>query len=144
MSPSSQQTTDLLRDHGLRSTPARAAVVGHLLAAKAAAPLVDLVAVADADRITLYRTLKTLEEQGLVHRINDANGNGLYALCQGDCSPAAHVHAHPHFQCDDCGNPFCLPEVAAPEVVLPKGYRLQEVHVTYQGSCADCVTQANA
>lgn len=130
--------TQLLRTHGLRSTPVRRAVLRRLGAAAAAVSLADLSAAADADRITLYRTLRTFEDLGLIHRVPDVGGDPRYALCGGACTPEAHAHAHPHFQCGDCGQTFCLPEVAAAPPVLPQGYQAREVRVTYEGRCKTC------
>lgn len=133
-------TTQLLREHKLRSTPVRRAVLLQLTAAPAAVPLAELSARTDADRITLYRTLRTFEGLGIIHKVPDADGNAQYALCGGTCTPEAHVHAHPHFQCNDCGSTYCLPEaaaVAAPPV-LPEGYRAREMRVTYEGVCRAC------
>ncbi len=131
-------TSDLLRRHDLRSTPARRTVVDSFLGAKSARTLAELDEAFDGDRITLYRTLKSFEEAGLIHRVPDAAGQPRYALCGDDCGPKAHDHTHAHFQCDDCGQTYCLPRVAPITQVLPKGYRVQEVHVTYQGTCQVC------
>ena len=137
--PEASSVVDLLREHGLRSTPVRRAVLGALVSAEAAVPAADLSAAASgADRITLYRTLRTFEDLGIVHRVPDAEGSAQYALCGGACTPEAHVHTHPHFQCGDCGQTYCLPEVAAAPPVLPQGYRILETHVTYAGSCRAC------
>ena len=37
-----------------------------------------------ADRTTLYRTIKTFEEKGYVHQIDDGTGITKYALCEKD------------------------------------------------------------
>ena len=130
--------TRLLREHELRSTPVRRAVLRRLTADAAAAPLSALAEATDADRITLYRTLRTFEGLGIIHRVPDVDGNPQYALCGGGCTPEAHTHHHPHFQCGDCGHTYCLPEVRTSPPVLPKGYRARETHVTYEGTCATC------
>ena len=138
MPPAATDPVQLLREHKLRSTPVRRAVLARLTASEAAVPLADLSAAADADRITLYRTLRTFEDLGIIHRVPDASGNAQYALCGGACTPEAHVHTHPHFQCEDCGHTYCLPEVEAAPPVLPAGYHAREAHVTYEGRCRDC------
>ena len=137
-SASPTATTRLLREHGLRSTPVRRVVLDELTRASAAVPLATLSQRADADRITLYRTLRTFEGLGIVHKVPDADGNAQYALCGGSCTPEAHVHTHPHFQCDDCGHTYCLPDTTAAPPVLPKGYRARETRVTYEGTCQAC------
>ena len=37
-----------------------------------------------ADRVTIYRTLKTFEEKGIVHSIQE-NTTGKYILCHDGC-----------------------------------------------------------
>lgn len=133
----------LLQKHQLRSTPTRRTVIAALSDAPFALTQAELEAANRGDRITLYRTLKSFEDVGLIHRVADSTGQAKYALCGANCTPTAHAHTHPHFQCDDCGNTYCLPEGNAPVVVLPKGYHLQEIHITYQGSCASCNSLAH-
>ena len=133
-----ENTTAILREHGLRSTPVRRAVLQRLSNREAAVPLSAFAEATDADRITLYRTLRTFESLGIIHRVPDADGAAQYALCGGGCTPEAHTHHHPHFQCGDCGQTYCLPEVRTSAPVLPKGYRARETHVTYEGTCATC------
>lgn len=130
--------TQLLRRRGLRSTPARRAVLDRLLRTEAAVPQCELSEGTDADRITLYRTLRRFEELGIVHRVLGTDGQALYALCGGECTAEAHVHQHPHFSCGDCKQVFCLPAVASAPPVLPEGYQATGVSVTYEGRCRAC------
>ncbi len=132
----------LLDRHHLRSTPARRAVLGLLTSSQTAVTHAELEAAADADRITLYRTIKTFEECGILHCVRTLDGQAKYALCGDNCGPAAHAHTHPHFECRDCGHTFCLPDSVAPKSVLPKGYLVQETLVTFQGQCPTCVQTA--
>ena len=137
-SPPADFPTRLLRERGLRSTPVRRAVLQRLDHGAAAVPLSAFSEAVDADRITLYRTLRTFEDLGIIHRVPDADGGPQYALCGGACTPEAHTHHPPHFQCGDCGQTYCLPEVRASLPVLPEGYRARETRVTYEGTCATC------
>lgn len=48
-----------------------------------------------SDRVTLYRTLKTFEENKLIHSIDDGTGAVKYALCKESCQchpEDLHVH----------------------------------------------------
>ena len=49
-----------------------------------------------ADRITIYRTLKTFEEKGIVHSIQD-NNTSKYILCDDGCDEKTHKDWHLHF-----------------------------------------------
>ena len=128
----------VLRRYRLRATPARRSVLALLSARGAAVAVADFESAADADRITVYRTLKTFEERGIIHRVPDASGQAQYALCGEGCGPRAHAHHHAHFRCAGCAQTFCLPEGERPEPVLPEGYRVDEIQVTYQGRCPAC------
>jgi Fur family ferric uptake transcriptional regulator len=92
------------------------------------------------DRVTIYRTLKSFLEKGLIHKVLDDSGNLKYAICTHSCSPevAKHQHQHAHFKCAECGLTTCLDEVQIPTVNLPKGFALHESNLLVQGICADC------
>jgi Fur family ferric uptake transcriptional regulator len=90
------------------------------------------------DRITLYRTLKTFEQKGVIHQALDGSGEMKYALCEDDCSVHEHHDEHAHFHCLDCGKTICLEAKAAPQVVVPKGYKVQHTHMVLEGTCPDC------
>lgn len=117
-------------------------VVECLRGSSAARTLAELDEAVNGDRVTLYRTLKSFEEVGLIHRVTDASGLVHYALCGEACGPEAHAHEHAHFQCDTCSHTYCLPGTTPVATVLPEGYQVQEVHVTYQGTCLRCNTSA--
>jgi Fur family ferric uptake transcriptional regulator len=88
------------------------------------------------DRITLYRTLKTLEQKGIIHSINDGSA-ARYALCN-DCSGPVHNDAHIHFYCTECRQTVCLTTVPAPPVDVPRAFRLHELSMIAKGICDRC------
>lgn len=106
----------------------------------AAVSLQDLeVTFNNADRITLFRTLKTFEEKGLVHRIEDGSGSTKYALCADACSADHHHDLHVHFYCKSCKETFCLPKSKVPDVPLPDHFQAEEVSLVVKGICSRCV-----
>jgi Fur family ferric uptake transcriptional regulator len=90
------------------------------------------------DRITLYRTLKTFEDKGVIHKAIDGSDKLKYALCHDDCDEHEHHDVHAHFHCDDCGKTFCLDEVEAPPVQAPSGYKVATTHLVVTGLCKVC------
>ena len=54
------------------------------------------------DRVTVYRTLQTFVEKGIIHTIPTSDNSVLYALCKDECSPGHHHDDHVHFICDEC------------------------------------------
>ena len=61
-----------------------------------------------SDRITLYRTLCSFEERGLIHQATDSSVTNKYALCDESCSIRIHNDKHAHFHCEKCGETICL------------------------------------
>lgn len=91
------------------------------------------------DRVTIYRTLHTFLEKGLVHKVLDGQGSTKYALCHHDCSAEGeHHHDHVHFRCTHCEETTCLEHVSIPHVNLPQGYQAAEVNLLFEGLCPKC------
>ncbi len=90
------------------------------------------------DRVTIYRTLQTFLEKGIIHAIPTADNAVRYALCKDECSEGHHQDHHVHFICQSCGSTICLDEVDIPAVKLPKGYQSKQVEVVVNGICKDC------
>ncbi len=92
----------------------------------------------DHDRVTIYRTLRTFLDKGILHKVLDDGGNPKYALCRETCVAGHHHHDHVHFKCDHCGQTTCLDQVHIPSVVLPEGYSRKEMNLLIQGVCQEC------
>ncbi|WP_317125608.1 Fur family transcriptional regulator [Rufibacter latericius] len=123
----------------IRPTAMRLLVLDYLLKQSAAVSLSDLETYFDrADRITLYRSLKTFEEKGLVHSIDDGSGAVKYALCQDSCNPQEHHDLHVHFFCNKCRETFCLPKSRIPDIALPERFKTEEVNLIVKGTCDTC------
>lgn len=90
------------------------------------------------DRITVYRTLKTFEQKGIIHKAIDGTPTPKYALCADDCTEHEHHDTHAHFHCDDCGKTYCIEEVEAPKIKAPKGFKVKSTHLVIHGICSDC------
>lgn len=123
----------------IKPTAMRLIVLEFLRRQHAAITLIDLETGLDhSDRITIYRTLKTFEEKGMVHRIEDGTGATKYALCPEACDPGHHHDLHIHFYCMDCKETTCLPGIEIPAVQLPARYVLQEINLVAKGTCNKC------
>lgn len=90
------------------------------------------------DRVTVYRTLQTFVDKGIVHIIPTADNSIRYALCKDECSEGHHHDHHVHFVCSTCNNTYCLDDVVTPEIKLPKGYSAEQVEVVVEGTCKNC------
>lgn len=90
------------------------------------------------DRVTVYRTLQTFVDKGIIHTIPTADNSILYALCKDECSEGHHHDHHIHFVCTHCSNTYCLDDVVTPDIKLPKGYAAKHVEVVVEGICKNC------
>ncbi|TDS13584.1 Fur family ferric uptake transcriptional regulator [Maribacter caenipelagi] len=91
-----------------------------------------------AERTTLYRTLKTFEEKGIVHQIDDGTNVSKYALCQPGCNCEIDQDLHLHFHCSHCDKTVCLTEHKIPHINLPAGYIAEDANLVIKGICDSC------
>jgi len=134
-----QVSNRLLKNFRLRSTPTRQEILHLFLKNDYALSHSDIETeiADDIDRVTVYRTLKTFSDRGLIHKVLDDAGSLKYALCTEACSATEHRHEHVHFKCTHCGQTNCL-NVDIPLVKLPKGYVAKELNLLIQGTCQNC------
>jgi Fur family transcriptional regulator, ferric uptake regulator len=90
------------------------------------------------DRVTVYRTLQTFVDKGIIHHIPTKDNSILYALCKDDCEAGHHHDNHVHFVCDECNKTICLEGVTVPQVKLPKGFTPHHAEMVVSGICGDC------
>jgi len=90
------------------------------------------------DRVTVYRTLQTFVEKGIIHTIPTADNSIRYALCKDDCAEGHHHDQHIHFVCNNCRNTYCLDDIVTPDIKLPKGYSSSHIEVVVEGICKNC------
>jgi Fur family transcriptional regulator, ferric uptake regulator len=90
------------------------------------------------DRVTVYRTLQTFVEKGIIHTIPTKDNSVRYALCKDNCTEGHHHDNHLHFTCNNCGKTECLSDVEMPTMELPANYKAASVDVVVNGFCSDC------
>ena len=130
---------DILKKHKLRVTDNRVALLSIFSKSDAALSSNDIEQqLPDADRVTLYRSLKSFQEKGIIHKAIDGTDTPRYAMCAEACSEHAHHDEHVHFRCADCDNTFCLNEVFVPKVTAPEGFQVKSSHMVVEGVCANC------
>ncbi|MDW3651964.1 MAG: transcriptional repressor [Bacteroidia bacterium] len=129
----------ILEQKSVRITPMRQLLLKHFLQKGAVFGLNELEEdFPKSDRITIYRTLKTFEEKGIIHSIPNGVSEVKYALCKEHCEELHHVDRHPHFHCLICGSVECLESIILPPTTLPEGYTAQETRMTIKGTCKKC------
>lgn len=129
----------LLKAKNVRPTAMRTLIYKYMAENEVAVALTDIEnAFAKADRTTLYRTLKTFEENGIVHQIDDGTGVSKYALCEEGCNCEIEQDLHLHFHCSNCNETVCLTEHKIPQINLPEGYLAEDVNLVVTGICEKC------
>ena len=131
-----------LREHGLRVTKQRVAVLAALAEAPHSGADTVLAAVrADVGQVStqaVYDVLNTLTDRGIVRRIQPAGSTARYELRVGD--------NHHHLVCRSCGTVVdvdCVTEtapcIAAPDLGRhAPGFVVDEAEVTFWGLCDTC------
>ena len=140
---------DLLRAAGLRRTPVRVAVLARLTIAPRPLAAPDLIRCLgdDVDEVTVYRTLNTLAEHKLAHRVRGDDGAWRYAASPNPAATATadepHDHPHAHFVCDSCGTVECLEQLPLPQDLVPpktlgRRYDVTHAELVVHGTCPKC------
>jgi len=130
---------DILRRKHLSVTDSRKKILSLFLTHKDALAHGDIETKAGEkfDRVTVYRTLQTFVEKGIIHTIPTADNSILYGLCK-DCEEGHHHDEHVHFVCTNCHKTICLDDVVSPKIELPEGYIAESTQVVINGICKDC------
>lgn len=134
-----------LENKGVRPTAMRILIYKYMAEKEIAVALTDIEnafpprrAGAGVDRTTLYRTLKTFEEKGIAHQIEDGTGISKYALCEPGCNCELGQDLHLHFHCSNCDETVCLTEHKIPHINLPDGYIAEDANLVITGICEKC------
>ncbi|MDD3210868.1 MAG: Fur family transcriptional regulator [Bacteroides graminisolvens] len=133
-----KNNNDKLISRNIKPTAMRELVLDALLEQNVAVSLSDLENKFNkVDKVTLYRTLKTFEENKLIHSIDDGTGSVKYALCAENCQCNPH-DLHVHFFCTKCKQTYCLNETSIPSVVLPSDFEIKTINMVVKGICSNC------
>ncbi|MDD4922415.1 MAG: Fur family transcriptional regulator [Bacteroidales bacterium] len=128
----------ILASRNIKPTAMRELVLKVLMGKISAINLSELENEFDkADRITLYRTLKTFEEKKLIHTIDDGTGSIKYALCKAGCE-CEPLDLHVHFYCTKCNKTFCLTDISIPDIPLPADFSVESTNMVVKGLCSAC------
>jgi Fur family peroxide stress response transcriptional regulator len=127
---------DLCRERGVRVTAQRLAVY-RALAEDLSHPTADALysklrqEVPGMSQATVYRTLESLEKEGLIRRVSAPEAKGRFD---------ANVENHQHLVCRACGSfsDVTLPAYSKGKVPAVTGFTIEEVDVRLVGLCKSC------
>lgn len=127
-----------LNKKNIAVTAMRQRVLDVFLSDSNAFSLADLQLILEnSDRSTLYRTLKTFEQKGVIHSIQE-NNTTQYLLCKDDCDAEQHHDFHLHFYCQRCEKTTCMEEITFNSLGFPPGYEIDELKFLANGICNKC------
>lgn len=136
-----QTIEQFLESKAIRVTAMRILIYKYLSQKEVAVTLSDIENAFDKiERTTLYRTIKTFEDKGVVHQIDDGTGVTKYALCEPNCHCEIESDLHLHFHCMQCETTVCLTDHKIPKIKVPKGFVAEHVNLVVKGTCEKCNT----
>ena len=136
---SSTAIKDLLRQAGLRATPARIATLAlmsqiskPLSHAEVSKKLADM----DVDKATVFRNLNDLTNANLLRRTELGDHVWRFEMTNQDGHEAS---PHPHFLCIDCGEVSCVDKsyVSDPHPKLSEEIGTVS-EIVFRGHCNNC------
>ncbi len=134
-----QYFKDLLHSRKLKATGHRINLLVLMDQYKSAMPYSSIQeAMTSMDRVTLYRTLESLKEKGIIHKAFQENNESYYAICGAECDTHDHHHDHIHFKCTSCETVTCQTTTQKVQVTLP-GNEIHKVSIHVEGVCQTCV-----
>ncbi|MEN6423767.1 MAG: transcriptional repressor [Phycisphaerales bacterium] len=136
--PLDDKARHMVKEARLYCTEARVAILKVLMAS--AGPLSQdqisgQVESRSLNKVTVYRTLESLAEAGLVHRAFMEDRAWHFELAD-HCT---EHQCHPHFTCTRCGVTQCMTDISLPMAVIPrKGFVISRQQVRLEGLCPAC------
>ena len=128
----------LLKSKKLSVTPFRVEVLSVLQKNESAVTLQTFESkLTSYNRITLYRTLKSFIEKGIIHEIKIGGEENRYAICKDKCGTNDHRHQHIHFKCEKCAEVTCADTSSFPNIDLPN-FTIHAVEIQATGLCNKC------
>lgn len=129
---------DILNKRKIKPTAIRLLVLKAMMEFERAFSLLDLENYLDTvDKSTVSRTINLFLDHHLIHCIDDGSGSLKYSVCGEDCSCSIE-ELHAHFYCLKCHKTFCLRNIPAPTVQLPRNFTLESINYVLKGCCEDC------
>lgn len=122
----------------LKVTPTRLKLLNIIFEYKNAIPYSEIQKeLKEFDRVTLYRSLKSLIEHGIIHIALSRGEENYYALCQNSCSIQKHEHRHIHFKCISCYSVSCI-QTDTPLMITIPNYDILQLEIEASGICNNC------
>ncbi len=133
---------NLLKSHSLKKTSARIEMLKIFLNydyALSAKEVISHMKVSH-DRVTIYRTLGSFEEHGILHKASEDSHGIRYAMCSHECPEEIHSDEHVHLICENCSQTYCLEDIKIPKIKVLEKFLAQKINYTINGVCNACLS----
>lgn len=127
----------IFEKHKLKKTKIRRIILGAFLRQNHALSYNDLADLIEQkiDKSTIYRNLTKLEENEVIHSVENTTGVLKYALGKQSNSKDQQ---HAHFQCNECQEVYCIPQAEVNLTKLPSDFQIESINVNFKGICNKC------
>lgn len=92
--------------------------------------------VTSVNLVTVYRSLQQFHEKGLVQEFLGKNSVAQYEYI------SEKFHAHPHFECKECGMVSCLGGLSLQDTLyfsnMVSKHKVKNISITLNGVCEKC------
>ncbi|MBN2173249.1 MAG: transcriptional repressor [Bacteroidales bacterium] len=126
-------STDVLKKYGLNKTSGRVEILNVLITTETALSEKEIQEKLGnlCDRATVYRTLRTFVENGIIHPVATEAMVTKYVIKK---KPDDHLH----FSCTECGKTICLTDIVMSDFNLPEGFIKKNSNFLIIGTCNEC------
>ncbi len=133
---------ELLESHTLKKTSARIEMLKIFMTHNYALSAKEVISYMNIthDRVTIYRTLSSFEEHGILHKASEDSHGIRYALCSHECPEETHTDEHVHIICNKCSQTYCLNDVKIPKIQVLEKFLVQKISYTISGICNSCLS----
>lgn len=129
----------ILKENELKITQNRLDVLSVFLGSEKAFSLLDLERLfcGKHDRSSIFRSLQTYTERGLLEKFCNASGTAVYILNlhKPDCDGKSH------FKCKDCETVVSLPNLPQEYLQILGRNKIETMNVLLEGTCEKCQNQ---
>ena len=134
-----EQCSEILTQHAVRKTDTRIQVLEVLFKFEHALTYTALEKeLGDSfDKVTLFRTLHTFEQAGIVHEVPEGQGETKFALSR--FSFLDNPQNDPiYFTCKVCQHVYCLDNIPTPQLNYSGDFDITSLSISASGVCKNC------
>jgi Fur family ferric uptake transcriptional regulator len=131
-----QKASAILKENGLKITQNRLDVLTIFLGSQKAFTLLDLEKIVHCqhDRSSIFRSLQTYCEKGILEKFCNASGTAVYTLNLNN----PNCNGKSHFKCKDCETVVSLPNLPEEYLQVLGKNKIETMNLLIEGTCENC------